>query len=124
MPSKPGRFCLHPGCAQRAARGNYCHVHAVERRALYDSVYDTGRETPASRGYNGQWRAIRAAKLAVTPFCELCGATATVVHHIRPLRDGGTNEPGNLQSLCAACHLRVHPEKGGGYRKKARAREP
>jgi 5-methylcytosine-specific restriction protein A len=83
---------------------------------MYDAAYDRNREQPQKRGYDGHWRGIRARKLEAQPLCELCSETATLVHHIKPIKEGGTNDDGNLQSLCAGCHIRVHPEKGNGRR--------
>ena len=38
-----------------------------------------------------------------------CGRRGRLeVHHIRPLESGGTNDLGNLQTLCRACHLNIH----------------
>ncbi len=44
---------------------------------------------------------------------------ATMVHHIIPLeeRPDLALRLENLQSLCAECHAREHPEKGGNHRK-------
>lgn len=42
---------------------------------------------------------------------------ATTVHHIKELDDHpdlAMNEK-NLQSLCAKCHNKMHPEKGGRH---------
>ncbi len=36
--------------------------------------------------------------------CAECGSRAEEVHHIKMLRNGGTNEPGNLKALCKRCH--------------------
>jgi 5-methylcytosine-specific restriction endonuclease McrA len=42
-----------------------------------------------------------------------CGRTRFLeVHHVTPRSQGGSNEPGNLITLCAACHRLWH-EKGG-----------
>lgn len=39
--------------------------------------------------------------------CVVCGATERLeVHHIVPRRLGGSNDPVNLVTLCAACHRR------------------
>ncbi|MFF0144615.1 HNH endonuclease [Amycolatopsis sulphurea] len=50
----------------------------------------------------------RAINRAGRARCRGCGHTfpaqATQVDHIRPLRDGGRDEPGNLQVLCIGCH--------------------
>ena len=31
------------------------------------------------------------------------------IHHVQPLSRGGTNRPGNLKTLCVACHKHRHP---------------
>jgi hypothetical protein len=41
--------------------------------------------------------------------CSNCGCTENLhVHHIVPLTVGGTNEMGNLYTLCRKCHERLH----------------
>jgi 5-methylcytosine-specific restriction protein A len=42
------------------------------------------------------------------PFCRECMAKgvrtlATIRDHIRPLGEGGTDDPGNIQPLCTPC---------------------
>ena len=52
--------------------------------------------------------------------CELCqcqGLTvaAVLVHHRKPIRDGGEPFPDDLdqlQSLCQACHQEQHSDRG------------
>lgn len=76
--------------------------------------------------YGSSWRKARLALLRAEPLCRLCLAagrtvSASVADHIVPLRDGGTNETGNLQPLCKRCHdsiktpadvkARVHAEQ-------------
>jgi 5-methylcytosine-specific restriction protein A len=65
------------------------------------------------RGYDAEWRVVRAEQLAAEPWCRRCrdedGALtpATVVDHIVPLRQGGARlDPENLQSLCPMHHNR------------------
>ena len=42
-----------------------------------------------------------------------CGsAHFLAVHHIVPRADGGTNDPDNLITLCAACHRMIHERSG------------
>lgn len=64
------------------------------------------RASAHKRGYDEEWEAIRAAKLAKDPFCEEegCDDLAIDVHHKIPKRDGGTNHRSNLQSLCHSHH--------------------
>ena len=41
--------------------------------------------------------------------CELCREKKTLVlHHKKPLEDGGSNAEGNIQVLCTVCHGREH----------------
>jgi hypothetical protein len=41
--------------------------------------------------------------------CVRCGnTTALRLHHIVMVVDGGTNDPGNLTTLCARCHDEWH----------------
>jgi len=38
----------------------------------------------------------------------MCGNGAAEVDHVVPLGRGGNNDPGNLRSLCRACHHAAH----------------
>ncbi len=39
--------------------------------------------------------------------CLRCGATADlVIDHIKPVLQGGDNDPGNLQTLCRGCNTK------------------
>ncbi|MEM5403788.1 HNH endonuclease signature motif containing protein [Paraburkholderia unamae] len=63
--------------------------------------------TPRTRGR--KWLRIRARQLRLHPLCAEClrvghVTEATEVDHIERLEDGGTDDPGNLQSLCHECH--------------------
>jgi 5-methylcytosine-specific restriction enzyme A len=66
------------------------------------------------------WRKVRKAVLARDHYlCQIClkrGVLepAVIVHHIAHLKDRPDKEldEDNLQSVCAACHNRLHPEKG------------
>lgn len=43
--------------------------------------------------------------------CARCGRAAGAseleVHHKRAKRDGGADAPGNLETLCRGCHIRL-----------------
>jgi 5-methylcytosine-specific restriction endonuclease McrA len=44
-----------------------------------------------------------------------CGSARFLdVHHVGPRVDGGTNDPDNLITLCAACHRMIHDRVDGG----------
>ena len=41
--------------------------------------------------------------------CRKCGKSGVLeVHHVKALDDGGTNELGNLLTLCRGCHIHEH----------------
>ena len=113
MPTRPPHPCTYPGCPSLVYdAGSRCPRH---RR-------DT-RPSAAARGYGSEWREIRAEKLRRSPMCTNPFTLhdgfvrAVLVDHIIPLRRGGTNDMGNLQSLCVACHnKKINDEDGGGFR--------
>lgn len=83
----------------------HCQAH---QRAVYKAD-DQRRGTPASRGYDRNWRKVRALQLARAPLCEHCTdegrvTAASEVDHI----DGNSrnNDPSNLRSLCKPHHSR------------------
>jgi hypothetical protein len=51
-------------------------------------------------------------------YCQLCGCEAPFkdsqgrpylkIHHVRPIREGGTDSPDNLVALCPNCHSRIN----------------
>lgn len=44
--------------------------------------------------------------------CVDCGATGNLeVHHIIPRKDGGSDHPANLKTLCHDCHWKYHRGK-------------
>lgn len=65
--------------------------------------------------YGSNWPNLRQAALERDEFrCQFCsnskGNTNLVVHHIRPLKQGGKNELWNLITLCSSCHASDHAE--------------
>ena len=87
MPYKPKRPCFIQGCPNLIAIGQtYCIEHQKK---------DT-RPHAASRGYSSKWQKIREKYLRVYKNCAKCGYLAVDVHHIIPLKQGGT--------LCRKCH--------------------
>jgi 5-methylcytosine-specific restriction protein A len=101
MPSRP-RYYGHKGRASRPS---------------------PPRVSAARRGYGRTWQNLRLLQLNAEPLCEHCKAEGRTtagaeVDHIVPLNDGGTNEPGNLQTLCKRCHSRKTAadvaRRGGG----------
>lgn len=47
--------------------------------------------------------------------CVSCGREGVLlhVHHLKPLAEGGSNDPSNLVLLCAACHEKIQGERIG-----------
>jgi 5-methylcytosine-specific restriction endonuclease McrA len=56
-------------------------------------------------GSTRKWRKTGAAVLVANPRCVRCGRPAEHCDHIQPIARGGTDHPGNLQPMCAACNL-------------------
>ena len=65
---------------------------------------------PGSRSPDN-WQELRQQALEQDNYkCGNCGSTRNLhVHHIVPLSKGGSNEPGNLRTLCRTCHTKLHP---------------
>ena len=119
MPRKPKRPCSYLGCP-RLTNDRYCEEHTRIVNNNYNR-YERDRETP--KRYNRAWKRIRDAYVAAHPLCEECLKQGRVVpvdqvHHIVPLREGGTNDLSNLVSLCSACHARIHAKRGDRWNKR------
>lgn len=50
--------------------------------------FHQSRPTARQRGYDSKWDQARQAWLAQNTRCFMCGARATVVHHLKPHRMG------------------------------------
>lgn len=103
MPSRAPRACGH--CGGVHLSGERCPRVAVrdrERKARADARRPTARR----RGYDRAWERARADWLAAYPSCRWCGAPATLVDHIVPIRTAPERrlDRNNFQSLCAGCH--------------------
>ena len=114
MPRRPKRPCRYPACS-KLTDGVYCEEHQRLMNTQYNHF---------SRGYNSNerygrvWRKIRDRYIAAHPLCEMCLANgrytpADLVHHKKPLSEGGTNDESNLMSLCYSCHEKEHGGRGG-----------
>jgi 5-methylcytosine-specific restriction protein A len=80
----------------------------------------TPRRKTAARGYGWAWRKLRRLLDAERPaVCVRCGradvAPRMHLDHCRPRSAGGTNDPTNLQWLCAACHSQKTAAQDGGF---------
>jgi len=106
---KPSKPCKHPGCPELTDK-SYCSQHI--------KIYEKQRGCPSERGYDRRWKAIRKRYLIAYPLCFECMRTgvlepATEVHHIVPLRDGGSSDYSNLMALCKSCHSKYTAKDGG-----------
>lgn len=99
MPHRSLHPCATHGCRE-LTYGARCPEHAKAHQAIYRTI------RPDDSMYQTQlWRGLRREMLDAYPQCARCGAPATEVDHITPIRDGGTfDDPRNLQSLCKGCH--------------------
>ena len=75
---------------------------------------ERGRETAPY--YSAAWRSARRSFLSVHPVCP-CGATASVVDHVRPHRGKADLfwDEGNWQALCWSCHSRKTATQDHGF---------
>lgn len=109
MPRKAKKPCKYPGCP-KLTDGTYCEEHGRVARQHYERFargYDTHER------YGRAWQKTRDRYLAAHPLCEKCAEAgrfvkAVMVHHVKPITDGGTNDAENLMSLCASCHEKMH----------------
>lgn len=81
------------------------------------------RDSSTDRGYDSEWRKVRAAKVKQSPLCERClkvgkyvpikmkvNGSYGVVHHIKPVEFFRELRlvMDNLESLCFECHEAEH----------------
>lgn len=101
MPSAAPRPCTHPGCGVLVRDGSgRCGKHARETWA---------KPKPVARITGRKLQRLREQLFARDPMCAECRrhgrvTLATQRDHIVPLAEGGTDDDGNVQALCAACH--------------------
>jgi len=107
MPMKLLKCCSKQGCPN-LCEGRYCedHLKLAQHRE---------RGSFRERGYTARWDKIRALKVRKNPLCEPClednRVQATqIVHHILSVVDRPDLifSTDNLQSVCRACHGKLH----------------
>ena len=114
MPRKPRRPCRYGDCPNLTdSKSDYCEKHEKPMQRYYERFARGYRQ---HERYGSVWRKIRDRHLAREPLCEMCKehgrfVAATLVHHIKPLGDGGTHDESNLMSLCISCHEKIHQRK-------------
>src|SRR5215469_5061732 len=98
---KAKKPCTQRGCAELTS-GRYCNTHAKAVMRDYNRYH---RDPESNKRYGSRWKAVRDTFIAANPLCAVCQhegrlIPAVLVHHKRPLADGGTNNHDNLMSLC------------------------
>ena len=127
------RICKAPGCC-RLVDMDKGELYCIEHKSLEARDRENrARRRPYESAAHGRWdemyaspkwKTLRKNKLESDPFCEMCGALATEVHHITP-HNGDWDlflDPGNLMSICHECHLK-ETQKESVARREQRERD-
>lgn len=116
MPPRTPKACRKRGCRNTTKdRSGYCDEHKGDGWQQYKPG-----QTRHQRGYGTVWDRRRMRILARDGglCCEHrrqgVAVVAKHVDHIIPKSQGGTDDDGNLQSLCAACHRAKTAREGRG----------
>jgi 5-methylcytosine-specific restriction enzyme A len=118
MPWAPKRPCGHIGCGA-LTDGSRCEAHRKQEAREYDK---SRQQDPYRKIYSSRrWRAVRMAHLQAEPLCRSCKAegrvaAATIVDHVKPMKQGGAPfDDANLQGLCSPCHSAKSIREGSRY---------
>ena len=95
MPWSAPKHCAH---GHPPYRDNRCPRCDAKRKAEAEAR----RPNAQRRGYDSEWRAMRASFLVKHPRCAMCGGTSYVVDHIMPHKgnDRLFRDRSNWQPLC------------------------
>lgn len=114
--SSPCREFGCPNLVKSRGQKGYCDDHSSKRSGWNRRVDRKGSTT--ERGYGYAWQKLRKQILQRDNYlCVKCGedgrlAEANEVDHIKAKTHGGTDDWGNLQSLCTPCHrIKTSTEK-------------
>ncbi|WP_354139730.1 HNH endonuclease signature motif containing protein [Bradyrhizobium sp. LB11.1] len=112
MPFAAPRLCT---CGRVVPAGKRCAC-AVKRKAERDRL----RPTAPQRGYDSDWKSLRAKHLAAHPYCVDCGDAATDVDHVVSIRRAPHRrlDVTNLASRCHSCHSRKTAREDGSFGRK------
>ena len=68
-----------------------------------------GKDSPAKKQRNELFCQVQKGELRKPKICATCGATEKIeLHHIIPVKAGGTNDYFNLVYMCHDCHMKLH----------------
>lgn len=102
MPQRPNHPCTFRGCGKLTRNlGGRCDEHPKEQWVK--------RPDAPKRVTGRRLQQMREALFRAHPLCVDCQAAgrvtlATERDHKVPLAEGGTDDPDNVQGLCADCH--------------------
>ncbi|MFE2605759.1 HNH endonuclease [Streptomyces mirabilis] len=110
----PKRPCLR--CGRLTTNPSRCDYHQAEFMAQRQRQRDAVRGSASQRGYDSQYRRVRAQVLKGwrSQHGEWCpgwgvpshASADLTVDHVIPLAAGGTNRRENLRVLCRSCNSR------------------
>ena len=118
MPSAAPKPCRHAGCGKLVSDGSgYCEKHTRP-----GTFADKARGTRHERGYGSSWDKLRL--IIIERDCGLCQpcrddgrvTAASMVDHIRPKAEGGTDDLSNLRAICKPCHTNKTNVEKNRYR--------
>lgn len=103
MPGRAPRIC--GACGKTHLTSAECSIIA-ERTKARKAKHDAKRPSRQARGYDAEWDRARAEWLRAYPSCTRCGAKASLVDHIVPIKQAPHRrlDRTNFQSLCTSCH--------------------
>ncbi|SDY69138.1 HNH endonuclease [Thermoactinomyces sp. DSM 45892] len=113
MPPKPLKPCNKTGCVE-LTRDTYCESHRSEKYKYYDQWI---RDPQTKQFYQSvAWKRLRDQALRRDDYlCQVCLSgdrytTAETVHHVIEVKRDWSKrlELNNLQSVCNACHNKIH----------------
>lgn len=110
MAKKPCLTCGTPG------DGTYCEPHRLQRGRVREANRD--RPSARRRGYDTEHERNRAAVLAQSTVCWLCGHEgADQADDVVPKSQGGKSTPANLRPAhgtqpCPTCGVRCNQSRG------------
>ncbi|MCP1652694.1 HNH endonuclease [Pseudomonas nitroreducens] len=87
-------------------RNGFCEAHAH----LASGWNKAERGTAEQRGYGSDWRKLsKAIQQRDRYLCQPClklrrVSPSVAADHVIPKAEGGTDDPDNLQAICAECH--------------------
>lgn len=100
MNERPMTACRWPGCTALTTKSPYCERHHQEHAKQWNAGLSS-----TERGYGRKHQIARDRLIRAHPFCVECEKAGrvvmtTVLDHIVPKAEGGTDDVANLQGLC------------------------